>query len=156
MSRQHGDSNPPKVPENTGEYPTNATVVAPPCPHGSAFVTLCPTCTPPLEKEEGAQCDDLMSKLGWRTVSFSQPFKATQTKGISDRRYYPPEWNPHGHVPFWHEQKRIKGKTNKETKKGQAAFQALVESAGEPYVRGGLKELAEYLRENRIAEVGIR
>lgn len=129
---------------------------APPCPHGQTFITLCAVCTPPLEKDEGKLCDDLMTKLGWSIVSFSQPFKAAQTKGIADRRYYPPEYNPKGHAPFWHEHKRKHEKTNKPTKKGQAEFCELVTSRGEGYVRGGLTELSAYLREKGIADVGIR
>lgn len=128
---------------------------APACPHGQRFITLCIVCSPPLEKDEAQLCDELMENLGWSAVKFSQPFKNTQTPGISDRRYYPPEFNPRGHVPFWHEQKRVREKTNKATKKGQAEFQQLVTSRGEPYVRGGLKELAAYLKTIGI-EVGIR
>ena len=129
---------------------------APPCPHGFAFITQCLKCTPPLEKDERQKCIEAMRKLGWRHVSFSQPFKAAQTKGISDDRFYPPEWNPKGHKPFWFECKRVMEKTNTETKKGQAAFRALAESCGEDYVRGGLIELAAFLRERKIAEVGLR
>jgi hypothetical protein len=129
---------------------------APACPHGFTFITQCPRCTPPLEKEEGKSCDDLMHGIGWRKVSFSQPHKASQTRGISDVRWYPPEWNPNGHKPFWFEQKRVMEKTNKDTKQGQSAFRDLVTSCGEDYVRGGLKELAAHLREKKIAEVGIR
>ncbi len=129
---------------------------APPCPHGQTFITLCAVCTPPLEKDEGQLCDELMEKLGWSMVKFSQPFRAAQTLGIADRRYYPPENNPRNHAPFWHEQKRKQEKTNTPTKKGQAAFRDLVTSRGELYVRGGLAELTAYLREQKIADVGIR
>ena len=129
---------------------------APPCPHGMKFITLCAICTPLLEKEEGQQCDELMEGLGWSMLKFSQPHRASQTLGIADRRYYPPEYNPRGHVPFWHEHKRKHDKTNTPQKKAQAKFRALVTSRGEPYVRGGLRELAEYLRTSNIAEVGIR
>lgn len=97
-----------------------------------------------------------MGKLGWKMLKFSQPFRAAQTLGIADRRYYPPDYNPRGHVPFWHEHKRVNEKTNKSTKKGQKEFELLVTSRGEPYVRGGLSELSQYLRENGIADVGIR
>jgi hypothetical protein len=131
---------------------------APRCPHGQQFITLCPICSPPLEKDEAKQCDSLMLALGWRKLSFSQPHKASQTRGISDVRWYPPTWNPHGHKPFWFEAKRHREatRTQKHTREGQSAFQQLVESCGEDYVRGGLKELSAYLRERKIAEVGIR
>lgn len=129
---------------------------APACPHGFTFITQCLKCTPPLEKGEAKLCDDLMEKLGWEALKFSQPFKAAQTLGIADRRWYPPEYNPRGHEPFWHEQKRVHEKTNKTTKKGQAEFEQLVTTRGEDYVRGGMKELTTYLREKGIADVGIR
>lgn len=131
---------------------------APPCPHGQTFITLCGICTPPLEKDERQRCIELMEGIGWRHVSFSQPQRAMQTRGISDDRFYPPEWNPRGHKPFWFEAKRKREATatKKNTREGQSAFQQLVESAGENYVRGGLVELSAYLREKKIAEVGIR
>ena len=131
---------------------------APACPHGQQFITLCAVCTPPLEKDERESCLDLMEKLGWRHVGFSQPQKAYQTKGISDDRFYPPEWNPKGHKPFWIEAKRKREatRTKKVTREGQSAFQQLVESCGEDYVRGRLSELSAYLREKGIADVGIR
>ena len=49
---------------------------APACPHGQQFITLCVICTPPLEKDEGKLCDELMEKLSWRLVNFSQPQRA--------------------------------------------------------------------------------
>lgn len=131
---------------------------APPCPHGHTFITLCAACTPPLEKDESKRCDELMETLGWRKLSFSQPHKASQTRGISDVRYYPPSWNPKGFKPFWFECKRAREatRTQKHTREGQSEFRSLVESCGEPYVRGGLSDLSAYLREQKIAEVGIR
>jgi hypothetical protein len=79
-----------------------------------------------------------------------------QTEGIPDRRYYPPALHLRGSrprpLPFWMEVKKQGGKP----RKGQLEFRSLCENAREPYVIGGLKELAQYLRENRIAEVGIR
>lgn len=131
---------------------------APKCPHGQQFITLCLVCTPPVEKDERKRCIQLMITLGWRHVGFSQPHKATMTMGVSDDRFYPPEWNPKGYEPFWFEAKREndrKGSTHVHTRKGQAEFRALVESCGEKYVRGGLKELAAYLKTIGI-EVGIR
>lgn len=132
---------------------------APPCPHGSRFITLCAICTPPLEKDERQTCIELMEGLGWRHIGFSQPHKASMTRGVSDDRFYPPEWNPKNHKPFWFEAKRKhdrKGSTQKHTREGQSHFRALVTSCGEDYVRGGLKELSQYLREKGIADVGIR
>lgn len=129
---------------------------APACEHGFKFITQCMICTPPDEKGEAQACDRLMKSLGWRKLSFSQFFKAAQTRGISDNRWYPPVWNPHGFLPFWFEAKRIGEHTNKEQLEGQSEFRKLVESCGEHYVRGGLLELAAHLREKKIAEVGIR
>jgi hypothetical protein len=124
-----------------------------PCPHGSYFHTLCPICTPPSEKEVEAQCDQLMKALGWQLVRFSQPRHTMQSHGIPDRRYYPPrdrrgdEWGP-----FWFECKREGGKQRPE----QKDFEQMCRKHEEDYVLGGLKELAAYLREKKIADVGIR
>ena len=135
---------------------------AKPCPHGSEFITLCEKCTPPLEKKVGARCDKLMRDLGWTVVNFSQPFRAAQTSGIPDRRYYPPEnfqpseWAPvPSPRPFWMELKRSKGwTTNAAQKKSQSDFQEMCRRCGEDYVRGGESEIAAHLRKNFAIEVG--
>lgn len=41
----------------------------------------------PFEKVEAAECDKLILQCGGEIVNFSQPFRAAQTAGISDRRY---------------------------------------------------------------------
>ena len=126
---------------------------AKPCPHGSEFITLCEICTPPLEKSVGNKCDKLMRGLGWTAVNFSQPFRAAQTSGIPDRRYYPPRGTLH--EPFWMELKRPKGKTTNTAQKiSQGNFREMAERCDEFYVRGGLTELAEHLRKWCKIEVG--
>lgn len=130
---------------------------AKPCPHGSEYFIDCEICTPPLENNVGAKCDELMASLLWRALKFSQPFRAAQTPGIPDRRYYPPADCVSGAwKPFWLELKRPRGwTTNKKQQEAQAAFRQMVEASGEHYVRGGLAELAQYLRDQGIKEVGI-
>lgn len=124
---------------------------APPCKHGYEFITRCPDCTPPLEKGVEHMCDRLMLSIGWRVVRISQPRRTMQTEGIPDRRYYPPPGNPDRHSAFWFEVKREGGRY----RKGQLEFELMCEDARDPHCSGGLKELAEYLREHRIKEVGI-
>lgn len=129
-----------------------------PCKHGFPFITQCPECTPPLEKEVEKECDNLMKALGWTVIRFSQPRHTMQTYGIPDRRYYPPPspkaeyWLNAGPQPFWFECKRKGAKQRKE----QIEFQALCKTVSEGYVFGGLPELAQHLRDQGIAEVGIR
>ena len=124
---------------------------APACPHGFAFITQCPTCTPKSEKEVERECDALMKALGWTLVRFSQPRHTMQSFGIPDRRYYPPT-TAFTFKPFWLEVKKIGGKQRPDQKK----FQDMCKDNGESYVIGGLAELAAHLRENGIADVGIR
>lgn len=125
---------------------------APPCPHGFTFITQCLKCTPPSEKDVEAQCDTLMRNLGWRLVRFSQPRHTMQSFGIPDRRYYPPKRSAITRCPFWFEVKKKGGKQRPDQKE----FQQMCADHDEHYVIGGLEELAAHLREQKIAEVGIR
>ena len=108
------------------------------------------------EKEVEHQCDNLMKSLGWTIVRFSQARATKQTRGIPDRRYYPPKDAPAiapevWPLAFWFECKKSGGKQSVY----QAEFEKMCTSAGDHYVLGGLKELAQYLREQGIKEVGI-
>ena len=78
-------------------------------------------------------------QFGCDVVSFSQPFGALQTRGIADLRIYHRERKRSA----WFEVKAAGGKQST----GQCEFQGLVESVGERYVLGGVRELLELLRE---------
>lgn len=105
----------------------------------------------PLEKEVEHACDKLMQMLGWSIVRFSQPRNSMQTRGIPDRRYYPPKIAAYGEAEFyafWMEVKRAGGKQSAH----QKAFQEMCKYASEDYVLGGVDELLQYLNSKGISK----
>lgn len=91
----------------------------------------------PTEKDVERQLDRLMQTLGWKVIRLSQPRRSMVSIGLPDRRYLS---SVHRHS-FWCEVKRPGGKQSDKQKE----FQAMVESAGDDYVLGGVQEVMAYL-----------
>ena len=102
---------------------------------------------PPLEAEEDKKCAELWTLAGFTVISFSQPQKSLQTRGISDQLVMDnrsPTW-------FWFEVKRQTGpefyaRKHKQTP-DQLWFQKRVEEQGHRYEMGSRKRVMEILKE---------
>jgi hypothetical protein len=89
------------------------------------------------EKDEERLADDLMAKLGYTVIRFSQARATKQTEGIPDRRYYHVE-RQHA---LWFECKAATGRQ----RPAQRAFQTMCEACGETYVLGTFEVLHAHM-----------
>ena len=105
---------------------------------------------PPPEKDEERMCIDLYEQVGCVVIKFSQPHKATQTRGIADLLILCPKLN----TSWWHEVKRRSGpeykKVKSEQSPHQAGFQYEVERVGMRYIIGPLSTARQELIERGI------
>ena len=107
------------------------------------------------EKQIEAMCINLYRSLGVWVVKFSQPHKASQTRGVPDllcyyrrRPYVECSIENNGEVvKFWHEVKRYGAKVTP----AQEAFHGKLTHYGEDIVVGGLNSAIDWLRYMQIA-----
>lgn len=101
---------------------------------------------PPSEKQEERQIIDLCGMVGLGIIKFSQPHKASQTRGVADLLVLCPKQGTY----FWCEVKRRQGDEYKKTGHGQTlhqkTFQVAVEEVGMTYILGSLSTVQEHLR----------
>ena len=96
------------------------------------------------EKQIERRCINFYKMLGCEVVKFSQPHRASQTRGIADLRVY------HAKGTWWHE---IKTPTGKQSE-WQRKFQEMVERYGETYIMGGIEAAVAQVNFLRIARFG--
>lgn len=105
---------------------------------------------PPSEKDEERMIIDLYEQVGCVVIKFSQPHKATQTRGIADLLILCPKLN----TSWWHEVKRRRGPEYKKVKSEQtphqAGFQFEVERVGMRYIIGPLSVAQQELIERGL------
>jgi len=102
---------------------------------------------PPLESVEDKKCEELWTLAGFTVISFSQPQKSLQTRGIADQLVMDnrsPTW-------FWFEVKRMTGPEYYARKHNQTPdqlwFQKRVETQGHRYELGSRQRVQEILIE---------
>lgn len=99
---------------------------------------------PSLEKVEQWAIYKLARQVGCNVLWFSQPFRATQTKGIADLRIYPPKTRSlEDSRAVWFEVKKVDGPQSDD----QATFASGVTGYDERYICGGMYEFIDLLIE---------